>query len=113
MKPSRLRIILFAAAILAGPTARLQAQSTAPAAAATMAGPTAGLQAQSTEPAAASILAGPARLQAPSTAPAVASGAPQTNTSSPRYGVWGYDIVGRDPLVSAGADFFLYANGNW
>jgi putative endopeptidase len=113
MQPSRLWIILFAAAILAGPTTRLQAQSAGPAAAATLAGPSTGLQNQSTAPAAASILAGPARPQAQSTARAVVPDQPPPNVTSPKYGAWGYDVAGRDQLASAGADFFLYANGNW
>lgn len=30
-----------------------------------------------------------------------------------QYGTWGFDLTGRDLAVKSGADFFLYANGNW
>ena len=36
---------------------------------------------------------------------------PATVTGSPQFGAWGFDLAGRDPSVSPGADFFQYANG--
>ncbi|MBA3811113.1 MAG: peptidase M13 [Caulobacteraceae bacterium] len=30
-----------------------------------------------------------------------------------RMGPWGFDLAGRDPAASPGADFFQYANGTW
>jgi len=34
-------------------------------------------------------------------------------TQTPHYGTWGYDSTGQDTTVKPGADFFLFANGNW
>lgn len=35
------------------------------------------------------------------------------STEVPHYGSWGFDLTGRDVSVKPGADFFLFANGNW
>src|SRR5580698_10098489 len=34
-------------------------------------------------------------------------------TVAPHYGHWGYDLAGRDPSISPGADFYGFANGNY
>jgi putative endopeptidase len=34
-------------------------------------------------------------------------------TKAQRLGSWGYDLSARDPSVTAGQDFFLYANGSY
>jgi len=34
-------------------------------------------------------------------------------TAAPRMGTWGFDLSGRDPAVTAGADFYKHCNGVW
>ncbi|HEV2530729.1 M13 family metallopeptidase [Phenylobacterium sp.] len=53
-------------------------------------------------------LAAPAASPAPAVQPTTAD-----LTKAPRLGAWGYDLSGRDPSVSAGDDFFQYANGSY
>jgi putative endopeptidase len=56
-------------------------------------------------------LAAPATPAGAKAAPAPASTADLTK--APRLGTWGYDLSGRDASVSAGDDFFQYANGSY
>ena len=48
---------------------------------------------------------------------AVAHAAPDAvapvSLQTPHYGTWGFDLSGEDTSVKPGADFFLYANGEW
>ncbi|MDP3659351.1 M13 family metallopeptidase [Phenylobacterium sp.] len=38
---------------------------------------------------------------------------PPIAATGPQYGTFGFDVAGMDPKVSAGDDFFDYANGRW
>jgi putative endopeptidase len=50
----------------------------------------------------------------PAAKPAPPAPAPSADlTKAPRLGTWGYDLSGRDASVSAGDDFFQYANGSY
>ncbi len=45
--------------------------------------------------------------------PAAAGEVESTGLVAPHFGNWGFDLTGRDLAVKPGADFNLYANGNW
>ncbi|MEI6604461.1 MAG: M13-type metalloendopeptidase [Verrucomicrobiota bacterium] len=38
---------------------------------------------------------------------------PDTSTTAPRYGTWGFDLSGKDTAVKPGDDFFKFANGGY
>ena len=59
-----------------------------------------------TQPTAPAVMTSPP----PATAPAVAEAPP---APKPQYGTFGLDTAGMDTSVSAGNDFFGYANGSW
>jgi len=44
-------------------------------------------------------------------APAAGGTSGYQGVEAPRYGTWGFDLAGRDTSVSAGENFFRYANG--
>lgn len=45
--------------------------------------------------------------------PKAATAPAQDLTKAARLGTWGYDLSARDPSVTPGDDFFLYANGSY
>jgi len=66
--------------------------------------------------AAAAVLAlcsGAVAQAAPDAAAPAAPAAAPVSLETPHYGTWGFDVSGEDASVKPGADFFLYANGDW
>jgi len=44
---------------------------------------------------------------------ALAAGSAQAQSTTLKYGTWGFDLAGRDLATKPGDDFFRYANGAW
>jgi putative endopeptidase len=44
---------------------------------------------------------------------ALAAGSAQAQSTTLKYGAWGFDLAGRDLATKPGDDFFRYANGAW